>query len=306
MTSADPVHTLNDLASWPTTGTWLAVLGHPIAHSISPVMHNAALRRSASEDTRYSDWNYVRFDVPPEQLPEALVQLRQRGFLGLNLTLPHKVLAVPHVSRIDPAAAPIGAVNTLRACAGGWEAFNTDGYGMAAGIRQDLGLTLAGTHVILLGAGGAARGAAVECLQQGVASLNIANRTESNLQQLLSDLAPLKPSGCELRGFSPAQPPATLPAQALVINATSAGLKAADPLPLDLARVPRPAAVYDMIYNPARTRLMEEASKLGIPVSNGLSMLVNQGAKALSHWTGLPPERLFPEMDAAARRAMEL
>ena len=260
----------------------------------------------AALDTRYSDWNYVRFDVPPEELPEALRLLRARGFLGLNLTLPHKVLAVPHISRIDPAAAAVGAVNTLRACDSGWEGFNTDGYGMAAGIRQDLGLSLAGAHVILLGSGGAARGAAVECLQQGVASLSIANRTEANLAALLGDLEPLRPASCVLRGFSPRSIPADLPVGAILVNATSAGLKPADPLPVDLSLLPRPAAVYDMIYNPSRTGLLEFAAGLGIPTANGLSMLVNQGARALSHWTSQPTELLFPEMDKAARHAMGL
>ena len=304
MSSVEPVYTLSDLATWPATGTWLAVLGHPIAHSISPLMHNAALARIASTDTKYSDWHYVRFDVPPEQLAEALNELRAKGFFGLNLTLPHKVLALPHLARIDPAAAPIGAVNTLRACEAGWEAYNTDGYGMSAGIRQNLGLTLKGTHIILLGAGGAARGAAVECLQQGVASLSIANRTEANMNQLLADIAPLCPEGCRLRGFSPSAIPSDLPAGALVINATSAGLKPDDALPIDLGKLPRPVAVYDMIYK--HTALLKLADQAGIPTAHGLSMLVNQGAKALSHWTGVSAEQLFPDMNSAALKAFGL
>lgn len=304
MTSADPVHTLSDLATWPSTGTWLAVLGHPIAHSISPTMHNAALASIRAADTRFADWRYVRFDVPPEQLAEALVLLRKAGFRGLNLTVPHKVLALPHVARIDEAAAPIGAVNTLRAFDGGWEGFNTDGYGMAEGIRRDLGLGLKGADVILLGAGGAARGAAVECLRQGVATLSIANRTQANLDALIKDLTPLCPKGSVLRGFDPAAVPADLPCGAIVINATSAGLKPTDPLPVELARLPRPAAVYDMIYNPAETPLLAKARAEGLRAANGLSMLVNQGALALSHWTGVAAERLAPEMDRAARAAM--
>jgi len=304
MTSADPVHTLSDLATWPSTGTWLAVLGHPIAHSISPVMHNAALASIRETDTRFADWRYVRFDVPPEQLAEALVLLRKAGFRGVNLTVPHKVLALPHVARVDAAAAPIGAVNTLRAFDGGWEGYNTDGYGMAEGIRRDLGLGLRGADVILLGAGGAARGAAVECLRQGVSTLSIANRTQANLDSLLKDLSPLCPAGTILRGVNPAAMPDDLPLGAIVINATSAGLKPTDPLPVELGTLPRPAAVYDMIYNPAETPLLAKARAEGFRAANGLSMLVNQGALALSHWTGIPAERLAPSMDKAARSAM--
>lgn len=304
MSSADPVLHLSDLTQWPAGGTWLAVLGHPIAHSVSPAMHNASLARLAATKPRFADWRYTKFDIAPEHLAEALKALHVAGFKGLNLTVPHKVLALPLIARVDPAAAAIGAVNTLRATETGWEGFNTDGHGMAEGIARDLGLGLPGADVILLGAGGAARAAAVECLQRGVRSLSIANRTEANLTQLLSDLAPLCRAGTHLRGFSPANIPADLPAGAILINSTSAGLKTTDPLPIALSELPRPAAVYDMIYNPARTELLRLAATAGIPVSNGLSMLVNQGARALSLWTGAPETDLVGEMNSAAHKAM--
>src|SRR5690606_2205368 len=134
---------------------------------------------------------YFRFDVPPEELPEALQKLHARGFHGLNLTVPHKILAVSEVVAIDEGARPVGAVNTLRRTAEGWHGFNTDGYGLAAAVRATLGLDLTGRHVILLGAGGAARGAAVECLQRQCTSLWIANRTAENLETLLSALRPV-------------------------------------------------------------------------------------------------------------------
>lgn len=304
MSSEDPVHTIAELIDWPKEGKWLAVLGHPIAHSISPAMHNAALTCIQKIDTRFADWRYVRFDVPPPELPLALKRLLEAGFLGLNLTAPHKVLALTEVVHIDEAARPIGAVNTLKAGTQGWEGFNTDGQGMAAGILSDLGLSLKGATVVLLGAGGAARGAAVECLQQGVSALWIANRTQSNLETLLRDLSPLCPSSCVLKGFSPQTPPPELPKGAILINATSSGLKQGDALPIEIAALPRPSAVYDMIYNPPCTPLLQAAKELGIPCSNGLSMLVNQGAKALAHWTGLDSRQLAPAMDSAARQAM--
>ena len=301
---ADPVLTLRDLESWSRPGTALAVLGHPIKHSISPAMHNAALAELAQAETRFADWQYFRFDVHPDDLPRALELLHARQFHGVNLTVPHKVIAFGRVAEVDAAARPVGAVNTLRWAPSGWQGFNTDGYGLAAAVRETLGRPLAGAPIILLGAGGAARGAAVECLQQGCASLAIANRTRENLDTLLAILAPVA-RGIPVRGFPPGSPPSDLPGGAIVINATSAGLREGDLLPVDLASLPSPAAVFDMIYNPPETPLLQAAAALGLPRANGLEMLVHQGAKALEIWSGIPAPRTAPAMAAAARRAME-
>jgi shikimate dehydrogenase len=247
-------------------------------------MQNAALTAMALSDPRFAIWKYFRFEVHPDDLPEALGLFHARGFLGLNLTVPHKVLAFGRVARIDEAARSIGAVNTLLAIEQGWHGFNTDGYGLATGIRTDLGLPLKGADVILLGAGGAARGAAVECFRQGVSSLWIGNRTRTNLEALLSDLRPIA-AGIPLHGFDPTLPPRDCPRSALLINATSAGLRSSDEPPLDLAAIPSPTAVYDMIYNPPETRLLAAARGRSIRAANGLSMLVHQGARALEIWS---------------------
>jgi shikimate dehydrogenase len=301
--SAEAVLTLGDLANWRFEGTGLAVLGHPIGHSLSPPMHNAALAELARTEPRFAAWRYFRFEVPPDDLPQALDLLGARGFLGLNLTVPHKVLAVAHVAGIDPAARAAGAVNTLRRSGGGWLGFNTDGYGLAAAVRAELGRDLARTPVILLGAGGAARGAAVECLRAGCASLAIANRTAARLAGLLAELGPMA-GKIPLRGFAPDRPPRDLPAGALVINATSAGLHPSDPAPVDLAALPAVAAVFDMIYNPPRTPLLAQAADLGLPAASGLAMLVHQGARALELWSGVPAARTAATMRAAAEAAL--
>lgn len=301
--SADPVHFLADLAAWSYPGTALAVLGHPIAHSVSPPMHNAALAELARTDARFAGWKYFRFDIPPGDLPRALDLLHRAKFHGLNLTVPHKIIAFDRVAEVEAAARPLGAVNTLRWQAHGWQGDNTDGYGLATAVRETLGRELAGAAVVLLGAGGAARGAAVECLQRGCASLWIANRTRENLDRLLTALAPLA-GGIPLHGFAPAAPPRDFPTGTLVINATSSGLRAADPAPVDLAHLPRPAAVYDMIYNPPQTALLRAAAALGVPHANGLSMLVHQGAKSLEIWSGVAAGRTAPTMAAAARAAI--
>lgn len=294
---------LDDLAAWSRPGVSLAVLGFPIRHSISPAMHNAALARMAERDAVYSDWRYFRFEVPPEELPRALGLLHAKKFRGVNLTVPHKVLAYDLTEvAVDKSAEVIGAVNTLRWREGGWDGFNTDGHGLASGLREDLGVELNGAHVVLLGAGGAARGAAVECLQRGCASLWIANRTRANLDTLLRALGPVA-GEIPVHGFDPARAgEAGVPAGAVVVNATSAGLKATDPMPIDLGALRGVRAVYDMIYNPAETRLLAAARAAGLPAANGLSMLVHQGARALEIWSGasVPVEA----MAGAARAAM--
>lgn len=303
MAASDPVLTLPDLESWSFDGTALAVLGQPIKHSISPAMHNAALAEMARTDPRFASWKYFRFEIAPADLPRALPLLHAKKFRGINLTVPHKILAVGHVAAIDPAAQTAGAVNTLLSTEHGWHGHNTDGHGLTAGLHDDLGLTLTGAHILLLGAGGAARGAAVECLRCNCASLTIANRTPENLASLLALLRPLA-GAIPLRGFAPHLPPSDLPAHSIVINATSAGLRDADPLPIALETLPRPAGVYDMIYNPPHTALLASAASLGLPHANGLSMLVHQGAKSLAIWSDaeVPVAAMRTAATAALRR----
>src|SRR5687767_9951246 len=145
---ASPVLTLQHLETWSRAGTSLAVLGHPIKHSISPAMHNAALAELATHDSRFADWEYFRFDIHPDSLPHALEVLHAKKFLGVNLTVPHKIIAFGRLAEIDPAARPVGAVNTLRWSERGWHGFNTDGYGLATAVHESLGAQLAGANVI--------------------------------------------------------------------------------------------------------------------------------------------------------------
>lgn len=305
MSAPDTVLTLSDLESWSRPGVSLAVLGQPIKHSVSPAMHNAALADLAISNPPFADWQYFRFEIPPADLPRALELFHAKKFRGLNLTVPHKVLAFDRVIAVSEIARPVGAVNTLLWDERGWRGHNTDGYGLVSALRQDLGCDLNGTHVILLGAGGAARSAGVECLRRKCKSLSIANRTRSHLDALLSILAPLA-GNIPLRGFASDALPADLPAGAVVINATSAGLRADDPAPIELPRLPRPASVFDMIYNPPQTPLLRAAAALGLPHANGLSMLVHQGAKSLEIWSSIPAGGTAPLMQAAARAALNL
>ena len=298
----DPVLTLRDLENWSFGGTALAVLGHPIGHSLSPAMHQAALASLGRKGGGFGAWGYFRFDVLPEELARALGLLHAAGFLGINLTVPHKVIAFGLVSEIDEDARAVGAVNTLLRTPGGWRGSNTDGYGLAEGLRGSLGRDLKGAAVLLLGAGGAARGAAVECLRRKCASLQIANRTKSHGEALAGALRAMA-GGIPVSADGLPSPRMEWPGS-IVINATSSGLLPGDAAPVDLASLPRPAAVYDMVYNPPRTRLLEQAALLGIPCANGLSMLANQGAKSLEAWTGVPASETAACMLAAAQAAM--
>jgi shikimate dehydrogenase len=301
--AAAPIYTLADLEHWSFAGTALAVVGRPVAHSLSPEMHNAALAELAQTQPRFKDWRYFKFDVAPADLPEALRLFHVRKFRGLNLTVPHKTLAVARLDSSDAFVQAAGAANTLTYSAAGWTGTNTDGTGLMLALREVLRVELAGAQIVLLGAGGAARAAAVQCLQAGCHSLWIGNRTAASLDELLADLRPFA-GRIALHGFDLNRPPAHLPIGATVINATSLGLAAGDPAPFDLARMPRPAAVYDMIYRPARTALLRQAETMGIAQANGLSMLIHQGARSLEVWTGTTaPVRIMQQAAHAALAA---
>ncbi len=266
-------------------GTPLAVFGWPVRHSISPQMHNAALAEMARSEPRFASWRYHRVEVPPGALPAALAACSARGFAGLNLTLPHKVDALAHIADVDPVARQMGAVNTLKLVDGRYHGFNTDGEGFERAVREELGAELAGRAVVLLGAGGAARAIAVRCLLSGCASLHIGNRGRERLDALVELLRPIA-AGRPLRGFELGGSAMELPRDALLVNATSLGLKDCDAPPIPLDRFGPGAAVYDTTYGTHESRLLAEARARGMRCANGLSMLVWQGARALEIWTG--------------------
>lgn len=295
------VFTLQDLETWPENLTSLAVLGYPVKHSISPSMHNAALREMADAEPRFRDWRYFKFEVRPEDLREALALFHAKKFLGLNLTIPHKILALELVSQVEPAAAATGAINTLRWKPEGYEGFNTDSYGLEQGIESAFGVGIAGADVVLLGAGGAARAAAVLAVQRKCRRLFLGNRTVEKAENLRRDLERLAGSG-QIETFALDEPPAGLSGNPIVINATSAGLRAEDEAAVDLGRFPAGTRVYDMIYNPETPVLVREARARGLEAANGLSMLVYQGVRALEIWSEVAVP--VAEMEKAAKSAM--
>lgn len=295
-----------DLTGISQEGMSLAVLGFPIGHSISPAIHNAALFEMAKSDPRFAKWRYRRIEVEAERLSEVLPLLLKAGFRGLNLTIPHKVQALDLVVELSAEARAIGAVNTLMAIDDGWRGFNTDGYGLEQALREELEVDLEGSKVILLGAGGAARAAAAQCLLRGCRKLWIGNRSSHRLGELLAALPEVGDEAASVQAFAFDEASSVFADQSdlVVINATSLGLRLEDPSPLDLSALPMGVKVYDMVYNPAETALLRQARDLGLRATNGLSMLVHQAARSLSIWTGtdVPVDAMF---EAARKNSLK-
>ena len=247
------------------------------------------------------DWRYLAFDVPPELLGQALAGAQAMRFIGLNLTVPHKLLAYDLVDCLDASAQRWGAVNTIRFEArdeaGQWQplrafatppagevrahGFNTDADALTRALREDLQVNLPGASVLLLGAGGAGRTAALKLAADGVGQLFLVNRTVAKAVAVAAEIHQRWPAVAVTVGY-PAGP------VDLVLNATSLGLRADDALPLDREqfRLEQARAAYDMVYRPAETPFLRAAAAAGCRTANGLGMLLYQGVAALEIWTG--------------------
>ena len=294
---------LEDLGNLEFPGTPLAVIGHPIKHSVSPVMHNAAIAKLRLSNSRFNDWAYYRFDIAPDDFAEALSLFYKYNFLGLNLTIPHKVQAMDLIHGVSPDGERMGAVNTLVWSEHGYDGFNTDGYGLKKALKSDLEVKLRGSTVVLLGSGGAARAAAIQCILDGCKKLYIGNRNSERLQQLMAVVQAM-PGGDCAEAFALDKPPVGFAEQGVLVNATSLGLKEADLAPFDVQLLPKTWAVYDMIYNPNVTRLLRDARAQGLRAANGLSMLVHQGVRSLEIWSHAEVD--VHAMTRAATHALDL
>jgi shikimate dehydrogenase len=260
-----------------------AVLGHPVGHSLSPQMQNAALAEMGEDGV------YLAFDVPPEWLGEALAGLAAVGAVGVNLTIPLKEAALPFLDWVAPEAGRIGAVNTVRFLPGRLEGYNTDAPGFLASLRA-MGFDPAGQGCVVLGAGGSARAVAVALTGAG-ARLTLANRTVERAAELARMLE--EAGGESSVAVVPLEERAlgrALARAELLVNTTSIGMSphaaAAPPAPIEALHPS--LLVYDLIYNPAETRLLAAARERGARTANGVAMLAHQGALALEIWTGRP------------------
>ncbi len=256
------------------------VMGWPISHSRSPRLHGYWL-------TCYGiDGTYEALAIAPADLAEQLGSLRDRGFAGVNLTVPHKEAALALVTSLSPTARAIGAVNTVVVGADGkLGGDNTDGFGFLENLRQDAAGWSADTGpAVVLGAGGAARAICHALAEAGAPEIRIVNRTLARAEALAGDLAgPLMPWSWDDRG-------AALAGVALMVNTTTLGMVGQDPLDLDLASLPTEAVVNDIVYAPLETPLLAAAAARGNPVVDGLGMLLHQARPGFEAWFGRAPE----------------
>jgi shikimate dehydrogenase len=286
-------YTLADLENWRTAAgdvdppILLAVFGDPVAHSLSPQMQNAALRACKI------DMQYARFHIRANELRSALRFLRDLDFIGINLTVPHKIAALAQIDEADESASRAGAVNTIRVREKKLIGSNTDGEGFLRAVRNEFSVDVRDLRVMLIGAGGGTGHAiAWQCALENCERLVLVNRSYEKARALAEQLRPYF-AGPRVLG-----PVARLEAVAweesalrmqladidLIVNATPLGMNPSDPSPI-LARLLAPHhMIFDCVYGPSKTPLLRAADEAGARGANGLSMLLHQGALSFSIW----------------------
>lgn len=284
--------TLDELTDWQSTGARfapparLAVIGDPVGHSRSPQMHNPALAACGI------DAQYIRVQVSAGRVAEAFERFSEAGFIGVNITIPHKFEALAAVDHADPLAARLGAVNTLAFRDGKKIGYNTDGPGFLRSVRAAFNADVRDLRVLILGAGGGAgRAVAVQCALEGCWRLVLMNRTAEKAAALARELRALPRVPCPVKDISAlpweeARLRAELDNIDLVVNATSLGMKPGD-APLVPPGALRPHHfVFDMVYRPdgSPTPLISQARQAGGRTADGLTLLLHQGALSFEHW----------------------
>ncbi len=265
----------------------LGIIGYPIGHSISPVFQQAGL------DHLGIDATYEKWEVTPDGVGEFVAGLRAPGSLGINITVPHKQAVIPFLDEVDEWATAAGAVNTIVNRDGRLTGHNTDGPGFLRALLVETGYSPGGTRALILGAGGAARGILLARARGGVDSLVIANRTlerAESLAQLAKDNG-VPAEAISLRKADASQDALAQAAAsaALIVNCTTVGMSHGPDehgSPLSAAQIPASAIVNDLVYNPLKTPLLEEAAAAGATTLGGLHMLVYQGVLSFQMWTG--------------------
>ena len=273
----------------------LAVLGHPVSHSRSPAMQNAALEALGLAD----EWSYEAIDLAPEEFADRTRELAGQGFVGVNVTIPHKGAALAIADRASDAAREIGAANTLSFADGSIRADNTDAPALLAALPDPI----EGRKALVLGAGGSAR-AAVWALAGSGVPVAVWNRTPARADELVRDLADAG-AGTESEGrLTPvSDEQARANGYDLIVNCTAVGMGGEDPfeqLPVDPERFDPGIVLVDLVYGGAETRLIGEARARRATAIDGLEILVRQGAESLRIWTGR--DAPLEVMQDAARR----
>jgi shikimate dehydrogenase len=277
-----------------------ALLGHPVGHSLSPFMHNAAFKALGLHA------QYSLLDVPPGDIPRTLEELREKKFGGVNITIPHKeaayrFLAAKHA--LSDTAQILHSVNTVVFRPdGSLLGDNTDAPGFLDALKESFRTSPRGQKILLLGCGGAGRALALVCAMQGAASILVADVNLAARRRLLLALRQAAP-GLPVAGVSLDRAQIAARDCDLIIHATPVGMHPGDPSLLPPAAFRKGQIVFDLIYNPAVTPLLATAKAAGARTANGLGMLLHQGARAFHLWTGRKPS--IPVMRAAVEKALK-
>jgi shikimate dehydrogenase len=253
------------------------IIGDPIQHSLSPAMQNAAFNKLGMNSS------YIAFRVRKGELKESIESLRAIGVSGFNITVPHKVEVINYLDQLDISVRKANAVNTVHNVGGVLKAYNTDIYGFIHPLHLRK-INFNGMKVLLIGAGGAARAAlAALADENGISEINIANRSEGNARLLLEVSVPL---GLNCKIVQWEEIPAFSKTAELIVNATTVGMNS-EPSLLDYQNINKHAIVYDIVYRPIHTALLDNAKQAGAEVIYGYEMLLHQGAKSFEIWTGM-------------------
>jgi len=276
----------------------VGLIGYPLGHSVSPAMHNAAFKKL------HLDFDYTTFEVPPEELEEALNGLRALHVAGFNITVPHKEAVIPFLDEVTPLAKIIGAVNTVVNQNGQLIGYNTDGPGFIDSLKATANFNSADKKVVVIGAGGASRAITVMLAESKVKSIVISDVVKEKAEALAEYVGsyfglPVKsvePNSEELQK--------ALDQANLLVNTTPIGMKPKiDASPLaEKIKLPSTLLVYDLVYNPRQTKLLKTAVAAGCQTCSGLDMLVRQGALGFSLWTDQPAP--FTTMFEAAEKSL--
>ncbi len=261
------------------------VMGHPVAHSRSPVIHNHWIAQYKLKGS------YVLLPVEPAHLYDALKGLKALGFAGCNVTIPHKVEAMKAMDWVHPVAKQMGAINTIVVQSdGALHGFNNDGYGYIQSIKDAKADWKANAGPItVLGAGGAARAIVLSLINEGATEIRLLNRTKSKAEELAEEFGP------KVQVVDWNERINALSGVAMLINTTSQGMHGQSELELNLSELPLTALVSDAIYIPLETKLLAQAKMRGNATVNGLGMLLNQARPAFQAWFGVLPE-ITPEL----------
>jgi len=260
------------------------LFGCPVHHTFSPAMHNASFEALGL------DYVYLPFEVRPEDLEGAVKSLIPLGIAGVNVTIPHKEKVIPFLDEVSPEAGLIGSVNTIQVKDRRLIGYNTDAYGFKKSLKEVLGVELRSKRVFVMGAGGASRAVCFQAAISGAEEIVIADIEAGRAETLCRAVAGKFPS-CRV-GTCPVEAPAihkVLAGKDLFVNATPIGMKPDDSPVIQAGWLSPDASVFDLIYNPEETRLLREARERGHKTTNGIGMLVYQGAKAFEIFTGRKP-----------------